>query len=436
MRGSRLGLALASLALLAGLAYAIYRQAESPLAHPISLTPTLTGQPELCLTCHQGIEEISASHPVEAIGCVRCHGGDRLSLDPVEAHAGLIGGANPADLSTVQAACGGADCHSGSPDEERDHIARVMTSVQATYAGAIAQVRYSFGAQPDPVARFGVFAVTDDVITTSTGLPALAAFDPAADASPKIAQFAANCLTCHLSAAPRDEAQYHRLTGCAACHALSNAQGTYTGSDPTIPRDEAGHAAEHRLTTAIPYTQCNTCHNRGNYSLAQMAFLQRTDHPTTRWQDYYQPVGQFTKCEWELDCVDCHTSHEVMGDGDLHSSKSEVQYVQCRTCHGTLTEAPPVATIDDPNDVALRRAFVNGKVTLQVGDAVVVTDRGEKLWNVQYVAGRYVLTSKVTGEQYVVPLVMGSGCTQNPSQQESRYCHECHSVDRQTGEEP
>jgi hypothetical protein len=32
-------------------------------------------------------------------------------------------------------------CHSGGTQANRDHIQRVVTSIQATYAGAIAQVR-------------------------------------------------------------------------------------------------------------------------------------------------------------------------------------------------------------------------------------------------------------------------------------------------------
>jgi hypothetical protein len=427
---ARLGFALAAFAVLAALGFAVYRQSQSPISNPQSLTPTLTGEPELCLTCHTGIEEISASHPVEAFGCVRCHGGDRLSLDPVGAHAGLLGGDNPSDFSTVTAACGGTDCHSGATEDERDHIARVLTSVQATYAGALAQVRFAFGAQPDLVARVGIFAVADDLVATETGLASLAAFDPAAETNPMLQKFAQSCLDCHLSASPRAETKFHRLTGCAACHALSNAEGTYTGGDPTVAQGEPGHADQHRLTTAIPYTQCNTCHNRGNYSLARMEFLPRTDQPTTRLEDYYQPIGQFTLCEWELDCVDCHTAGEVMGDGDLHSSKSEVQYTQCRTCHGTLTETPPVVEISDPSDVDLIRAFVNGNSGLEIGDSVVVTERGEKLWHVQFVNGDYVLTSKVTGAQYAVPLVNGTQCTQNPAEQQSRFCHECHAVER------
>ncbi|MER3514298.1 MAG: hypothetical protein C4310_07840, partial [Chloroflexota bacterium] len=89
------------------------------------------------LTCHDGIEEISPSHPLATFGCVRCHGGNALALDKTLAHTGLRGGRNPSDFSVVEASCGGSDCHSGSAEAQRDHIHRAMTSVQATYAGAI-----------------------------------------------------------------------------------------------------------------------------------------------------------------------------------------------------------------------------------------------------------------------------------------------------------
>lgn len=43
----------------------------------------------MCLACHDGLEEISPSHPVEAFGCVICHGGNALALNKNLAHAGL-----------------------------------------------------------------------------------------------------------------------------------------------------------------------------------------------------------------------------------------------------------------------------------------------------------------------------------------------------------
>jgi hypothetical protein len=441
MKG-RWALGIASLGLVLAVGAISMREASPAYARyagqtrPVRLVPTLTGEPEYCLTCHQGIEEISPAHPVEVFGCVRCHGGNRLSLDVDAAHEGLLGGGNPSDFGVVEQACGGTDCHSGSAEENRDHIGRSMTSIQSTYAGAIAAVRYAFGAQPDPTARYGVNSVDDSMITADTGVASIAAFASIVEEDPPAVQkFEMACLTCHLGSEARPGAGFQRLTGCAACHSPSNLGGTYVGDDPTVSQDVSGHASIHRLTTAIPYTQCDACHNRGNHDLVTMTFHERTDLPTdqraSRIEDYYQPIAQFTKCEWELDCIDCHTSGEVMGDGDLHSSKSEVQYIQCATCHGTLEAGPQTMTITDPDDIALQRAHLNPIVDLNVGDTVVVTPRGEALWNViQQADGTFVMVGKVTQMRYDVPLVKDSGCEQDPDEQQSSACHACHAVER------
>ncbi len=408
-------LAIFSLLLFGVFVYVGILEARKPV--PIPLTPSLTGQVEYCLTCHTGLPEISPSHPVETFGCVRCHGGERLALEKDLAHSSMRGGANPADLRVVEASCGGADCHSGSPDNQRDHIQRVQTSVQSTYAGAIASIRYTFGAQDSLQAHFGIAAVTDAEITTDTGLPALQAFDPANESHPILQQFAANCLDCHLYAEARPALQYARFTGCAACH--------------TPLEEETENGEIHTLTTSLDYTQCNTCHNRGNYDLRSMTFVERSDHPQGRIQDYYQPIAQFVRCEWTLDCVDCHTRQEAMGDGDLHSSQAEVRYIQCRTCHGTLDEPPRVRNLQDPDDPAFRMAFLNPVTSLKLGDTLLVTDRGETLWNTRRLPdGTYELFSKASGQRFTFQAVQGSACQQRPDEQASQYCHECHAVER------
>lgn len=395
------------------LSLAIWSQNHQPT--PIALVPSLTGQTEYCLTCHQGLRQISASHPTATFGCVTCHGGERLALDADTAHSTLRGGRNPSDLSVVDASCGGSNCHSGSAAEHRDQIQRVKTSIQATYAGAIATVLYAFGGQADPNAHQAVMAVED--AQSQTGIQALTAFDPAQADTPAAQTFANNCLFCHISAAPLPVPAYARLTGCAACHTLT------AGTDLK--------QTFHQLTTAIPYTQCNTCHNRGNYSMRDLQFHARTDTPTDRLHNYYQPISQCTLCEYELDCVDCHTNGEAMGDGDLHNTQAEVQYVQCKTCHGTLTEGPLTRTITDPNDLALRMASLNPVSDLKVGDTVVVTTQGEPLWNIQELKnGTFELIAKTTGVRYEVPLVAGTACQQKADQQASQYCHACHAVER------
>jgi hypothetical protein len=162
-----------------------------------------------------------------------------------------------------------------------------------------------------------------------------------------------------------------------------------------------------------------------------MTFFERTDHPTNRLQTYYQPIAQFTKCEYTLDCVDCHTRTEAMGDGDIHSSQKDIQYIQCQTCHGTPTQLPLTKTLTDANDIAFTLASLNPVVDLKVGDMILVTEKGEPLWNTRLLPdGTYVLVGKATGEYFTFRPVMGSGCTQTGDDQSSAYCHECHAVQR------
>jgi hypothetical protein len=396
---------------------------ESRRVKPAALTPTLTGQVEYCLSCHADLPEISKSHPIKTFGCVICHGGERLALDAQLAHGSMRGGKNPADFSVVQASCGGANCHSGSALAYNDHIQRATTSIQATYAGAIASIRYTFGVQPDLTARLAASAIQAGQSTS--GITSLAAFDPLVETNPAVQVFGKNCLTCHLSAPPGQVGgRYDHFTGCSACH-------TPTQNVDLTSLDTGTATKIHALTTAISYTQCDACHNRGNYDLRSITFVPRPDTPTDRLHDYYQPIAQFTKCEYTLDCVDCHTRTEAMGDGSLYSNKKQIQYIQCKTCHGTLTELPRTLVLTDPNDIAFRQALLNPVVDLKVGDTILATEKGEPLWNTKVLPnGTYALVGKATGKILPFKPVMGSGCTQDPNDQTSASCHKCHSVHR------
>jgi hypothetical protein len=67
----------------------------------------------------------------------------------------------------------------------------------------------------------------------------------------------------------------YRSSGCSACHVVyandrskSNSgpyapagnRGTTQSVDPTVPKDESGHALKHVFTRSIPSSQCMTCH--------------------------------------------------------------------------------------------------------------------------------------------------------------------------------
>jgi hypothetical protein len=318
-------------------------------------------------------------------------------------------------------------------------VDKVLRTLQATYAGGIAMVRYTFGAQPSLAPGYGILAVS---ATRPVTAPALTRLDvlPSSSQSgqPIDSRFRAACLNlgCHLWTSPRSEAHFYRGEGCSACHVLYSSQGDYQGGDATLLALGGGLPIQHRLTTSIPYSTCDACHNRGNYDEVRLVYDRRDDlDPAAldllpaqerRYREYYQPIGQFTRCEWELDCVDCHTANQVMGTGDIYGRMKDSQTTQCLTCHGTLVSPPPVAQVIVESDPAVRQARVSGKYQVQPGDWLAVTSRGEKLSNVKKVGDRFVLARKVTGQQYTIPLVQGSKCQETPEEQESAACHACH----------
>lgn len=400
-----------------------------PEGQVVTLIPSITNEPELCLTCHNGIEEISKSHPTDVFGCVSCHGGDALSLDKTEAHSTLLGpGGNPADPMVYNQTCGTSACHGGDQPTDRNQVARIQLSLHSTYAGAINTVLESAGIT-------GPYYGLDDAQAILYGpldtIDTLTKFDASSFNHPSITSFSENCLSCHLAAQPINQSHFYRGTGCAACHTPYNTEGLYTGGDPTISTTEAGHSARHSLTVLMPYTQCTQCHSRGTYSTDTLTFTPRdpatlTGQRSTDYQPHTDPTA--TKCELELECIDCHNASETMGDGHLYGSIEAAPIVECKTCHGTTTEPPPLTTLTDPNNPAFRRDLLNDNYTLNEGDTVVQSPNGDVLGAVRWQDERLVLTSRLTGQTFFVPPVQGSACTQNPQQQEATYCRECHAA--------
>ena len=86
-----------------------------------------------------------------------------------------------------------------------------------------------------------------------------------------------DCQRCHVGVKGRDKRGDYRGMGCAACHIPYNNAGLYEGGDPSVKRDEAGHAMVHSIQSSrkakvvvndtvysgIPHETCVSCHNRG-----------------------------------------------------------------------------------------------------------------------------------------------------------------------------
>ena len=425
----------------------------------VEVQPSLGTGVERCLTCHSGIEEISRSHPVKTFGCVICHGGDGRALDKDRAHLGLRGGNNPSNLRQVELSCGGRDCrcHQGPVEQQRNHISRVKRTIMATKAGEWAELRFAFGMQPGRTALFGVVGVSGaasaiaalpgslkqllplplagagDLPRDRKGQPLPAGFDgrPVGfSGKPQDTKLRRNCaVACHLWTSDRSPRRI-RAGGCASCH-MVRTDGRYGGGDPTIRGQGPNRVGRHRFVLSPPYRVCNRCHNRGIHVPRSLTFVPRQDR-RGRGAAYrasmYLPGSRFARCEVLLDCVDCHTPLEVMGDGHIYGNKLQQQYTRCRDCHGTVKLAPRTGPVPKRRSPGGRLIFLSRQPPFKPGDRTVYTSRGEPLTNVFKRGNRVYLWMKVARRMVRVPLVKGSKCKQQPGKQRADACHDCHTV--------
>ncbi len=406
---------------------------------------------EQCVTCHNGIEAISDSHPPE-IGCVVCHGGNQNSKTKEEAHRDLIydpiwgvGKKNPSHLNLANKSCGQNGCHHSSYSPGQDHISRLKKSIMGTLAGVISGLRYQWAAQVFKSAQYGVYPV-ENLDFQDVGLPFLEPlpFFSKADwrrnalknksniKKGKLSHHIADnllrksCFQCHLDSPP--PSGIFRGQGCAACHMPYSKDGLYTGNDGSIDKTQSGHVAKHKFEALPPDSTCITCHrtfadekrfshkNRENV-LTKANLLPGLGVPV---KDLHFKKG--------MDCIDCHTSNDIMGDGNIYSKQHEAVEIRCQTCHGTYNTFPEVGKIIDPNDPAIlvSKYYQNGQN--HEGDILALSEKKQKLSNVKMIDNKLSVVGKRTGKIFPIPMIHKSKKSHAIEvHQEKLECSACHS---------
>ncbi len=443
------------------------------------IVPTLTNQPERCLTCHYGLEQISNAHPIEAFGCAICHGGNRLGLTPQRAHQGLLGGRNPSDFRVIDLTCGRPGCHAGRKHLHQNVVQRSRRSLMATMAGVILGLRLSWAAQPDARARYASTGVGDPTpahkrpghtygflatipVYSARGLPRpkgssgfVGWWGPEVTVSGRVAddQWRKFCARCHLNNERRQGPSAH-AAGCAACHVLRATDNRYHGNDPMIDRKTQGHGAAHRLTTAVPSTQCLRCHNRsGRIALAYLGRFDADGYGTPYQRGtmnfqrlsggrYYLNLAPDVHHRQGMHCIDCHTSEDLMGDGHIYGRMHRATKIRCETCHGGYRRRPKLGSAQDPT-WRWKLQYLP-RVKVRPGDRPVLDHGGRALSNVFRRGKKIVLVSKVTGKVHPVTVITGrrgrhaiAGHAENNVEcfachaRWAAQCYGCHPIRRQ-----
>lgn len=212
------------------------------------------------------------------------------------------------------------------------------------------------------------------------------------------------CGDCHLNNnGSNDKYAQFRSSGCSACHMVYDWSGKSQSTDPMINKNEPTypqafdqiqyperpHPIRHQISRIPNGQQCLPCHtgsarsvlqywgirvddnrdltrtnaNGGNLNFrtaknlvdntrnAQARLRGFTEDQLIEFEDLDDDGQDDTPpdvhYEAKMDCIDCHTSPEMHGDGKIYSRQSSATKIYCTSCHGTLEY--PVEP-DDPSN--------------------------------------------------------------------------------------
>ncbi len=388
---------------------------------------------EFCITCHIGIKDISSSHPTDTFGCVICHGGDPLTLDVNQAHKNIIGGKNPSNLKYVKKSCGLSKCHSND-------IKRVKNSLMNTMAGVIADLRYQWNAQKNKRGIYATVNTKDNFGNILKKIPFYQKKDIPANYNEKFeisdkisdSHFRKFCSMCHIGADNPNSTSNHS-SGCATCHVIYENSSRYKGEDPTIPKDEPGHAPFHRLTKKIPSKQCIHCHNRSNRYGTSYIGIGENDFYGTPYHKgnlnsnrliggrFYYHFKSDIHFEKGMECIDCHTANEIMGNGKIHFKMDEATLITCEDCHGSYEKNVKTIKISSLNNPLLSKY---GK--LKLNDKIVISDKKEILPNIKKEGKNLYLYTKLQNTKLKIKTVFKDKNHKINNCNKNMECYTCH----------
>jgi len=370
-----------------------------------------------CVSCHSGLEQVSPQHAE----CVVCHGGDQQARDKDKSHASMRGSANPSTPETWEEACG--SCH-------RYQLERVKSTLMQTNEGMIRNIQLTWeGTDGKP------YNTTGGKTFDPSGKPIeLLPVEELDNLSGEL--YRKFCSRCHIGTSNSDSYSAAHASGCAACHFPWNDTATYEGRDKTM-KGKAGHSASHSMTPLPDTKVCARCHNRsgriafsyqglydGNNGLVPTKGGEAGPVMTSgaRNLTHITPDVHFAA---GMECIDCHTSRDVMGDGFAYRNMYLQTEIACEDCHGGAAEVPRYREITRENDEALRESR-SYRQPMQYGMRMIQTAKGRSYSNVFYKDGMIWLQGKRSGKLHRSKVITGT--PEHTIAGHSRLeCYSCHS---------
>ncbi len=282
-----------------------------------------------CVDCHDQMTGFEESHSPEIVGCNACHLGNPSTTNKEYAHKGMI--SIPGNLSDASRTCGVTGCHPGIPE-------RINTSLMSTMSGVISVNRFVFNELEKPEGHFKVSDLTQsNADNHNRNL----------------------CASCHLGNEKTEWGPIDQLSrggGCNACHLNYSNEAIeqlnkYLKSKTKIINLKEGKDFGYdfpkihpQLSLKVSNNHCFGCHSRsGRISTNYEGWFETlTSWDAVKGNSEYRILMDdrvFQKAEEDvhhkagMECIDCHVSLEIMGDGNLYQHMDEQLKVQCTDCH-------------------------------------------------------------------------------------------------------
>jgi hypothetical protein len=371
-----------------------------------------------CERCHVGLELASDSHG----DCIACHGGDVTLSDKKAAHASMYGPRNPSDPEFWDETCG--KCHDYQ-------LRRLKSNLMFTNTGFIKNIRLTWEGGEE-----GLYATSAQQQFDAQGKPVqLRSVRELDNLAGEL--YRKYCALCHVGVESTQSWRGSHASGCAACHFPFNDNGTYQGNDLSL-RNKWPHSETHRMEPLPTNTVCIRCHNRsGRIALSYQGMNDgnnggvpvRNAFPGPEVISGSRNVTQIQADihhEKGLECIDCHTSRDVMGDGYAYENMYLQTEVSCEDCHGSALELPKVQIVARENDEALRESR-SYQQQVYSGDTLVLTSKGRPYSNVFYRDGKVVVVGKRDGREHISKVITGTPEHQIAGH-ERMECYACHSA--------
>jgi hypothetical protein len=312
---------------------------ESPVASQVSeATPS---QQESCLICHSGMIGFTASHHPDKIGCVSCHLGNPNTEDKIESHNEMV--LIPGNLSDAAMTCSTSDCHAGTD-------LRVKSSIMNTMSGVVGVNKYVFG-------EIDTLDGLHDIKTLGTS---------AADSHLRNL-----CASCHLGNPKLETGPVQEISrggGCNACHLNYSPAARKAHEEYHRYQKKILPKAHPSLSLQVTNDHCFGCHSRSgristNYEGWHETQLKPHEAVGKKNLRLLEDERVFTYIQDDvhhakgLDCIDCHSSLDVMGYGVFAHQEDAVQ-ADCRDCHNQ--QKPATSSYDELDNESKRIVQLRG----------------------------------------------------------------------------